>query len=282
MTAMREPLGAEPGLDAGSSVANAPCAPGSLGRAFNALRYGRLFYEVQITRSRSSADVVVPVVMDLLHPTSVVDVGCGVACWLAAFRAAGVEDVLGIDGDWVPRPRLQIPRERFKASNVGAPLRVDRRVDLAMSLEVGEHLPADQAGHLVDSLTALSDRVLFSAAAPHQGGAGHVNEQWPDWWAERFAERGYLPIDCIRPRIWQRKDVAIWYRQNALIFATPAAISADPTLAAERARTNDQMLAVIHPDLYQTMVAKGLSASVRTYTQAAQLLYRGHRNRHQS
>jgi hypothetical protein len=95
--------------------------------------------------------------------------------------------------------------------------------------------------------------VLFSAAIPHQGGTDHVNEQWPDYWAERFAAHGYEAVDGIRPIVWSNGDVLPFYRQNVLVFATPEAIRAKPLLARERERTVDAQLSLAHPDLMQSI-----------------------------
>ncbi len=63
--------------------------------------YTKSFYEEIRNGSVRSAEVIVPLVLDLLHPSSVVDVGCGDASWLAVFQKLGIEDVFGIDGDYV-------------------------------------------------------------------------------------------------------------------------------------------------------------------------------------
>lgn len=57
--------------------------------------YTAEFYQNQKSGSRQSADRVVPLVIDLVGPSSVVDVGCGVGTWLAAFSNNGVLDMRG-------------------------------------------------------------------------------------------------------------------------------------------------------------------------------------------
>jgi hypothetical protein len=89
---------------------------------------------------------------------------------------------------------------------------------VAMSLETAEHLDPGNDQHFVDQLTSLASHVVFSAAIPHQGGKHHVNEQWPSYWAELFANNGYECNDCIRPKIWDNQGVEWWYRQNILCF----------------------------------------------------------------
>ena len=151
-----------------------------------------------------SAEVVVPMVMELVHPRSVTDLGCGLGTWLSVFREAGVEDVLGVDGEYVRLESLEIPKERFVAHDLRQPFAAGRRSDLSMSLEVAEHLSPEYAAPFVTTLTRLAPVVLFSAAVPGQGGTEHVNEQWPSYWAQLFRERGYLPVDCLRRHLWDR------------------------------------------------------------------------------
>jgi hypothetical protein len=98
------------------------------------------FFVGQVDGSARSAAVVVPFVLSLLPVNSVIDVGGGVAPWAAEFLANGVTDVLGIDGDYVDRSKLRIPRDRFVACDLMQPFEFDRTFDLAVCLEVAEHL----------------------------------------------------------------------------------------------------------------------------------------------
>ena len=94
----------------------------------------------------------------------------------------------------------------------------DRRFDLAISLEVAEHLEPQRSEGLVRDLCALADVVLFAAAVPFQGGAGHINERWQSWWAQKFSDNGYEPFDVLRRDIWGRRDIAWWYKQNTIFY----------------------------------------------------------------
>src|SRR4029079_13889229 len=123
-------------------------------------------YERHQSGSGSSAEVVAPLVVGWVRPKSVVDVGGGVGPGAAAFLRRGVEDVVGVDGSPVPKDLLQIPADRFLVRDLSKPLDLGRTFDLALALEVAEHLPASAAGTLVTSLTALAPVVLFSAAIP--------------------------------------------------------------------------------------------------------------------
>jgi 2-polyprenyl-3-methyl-5-hydroxy-6-metoxy-1,4-benzoquinol methylase len=106
----------------------------------------------------------------------VVDLGCGHGIWLETFTRHGVEDFIGVDGEWVPPEKLHFPPERFVAHRLDKPLQLGRRFDLAVSLEVAEHLPARGARQFVKNIADLAPCVLFSAAVPYQRGTDHVNE----------------------------------------------------------------------------------------------------------
>lgn len=217
--------------------------------------YTREFFTWASDRTRSSAEAIVPLVLARVSPRSVVDFGCGLGIWLEAFAAHGVTDYIGVDGPWVPRDRLAFPEDRFVTAHLDEPLDLGRRFDLAVALEVAEHLPEHRAGRFVRNVVAHAPCVLFSAAIPHQGGTDHVNERWPDYWAERFATHGYEAVDGIRPLIWSNPAVLPFYRQNILVFATPELINAHPVLARDRERTVDEQLSLVHPDVMESIAA---------------------------
>jgi len=195
--------------------------------------YGADFYAAQMAGSEQSAEVVVPIVQELLSPSSVCDVGCGVGAWLSAFRNRGIDDILGIDGGNVPRVNLRIPQSRFVEADFDQPFcaaGIDRTFDLALSLEVAEHLRASVASEFICALTSLAPVVLFSAAIPGQGGTGHINEQWPDYWDRLFGAFDYIGIDAIRWRIWENDKVEWWYRQNAFFYVRRPDVARYPRL----------------------------------------------------
>ena len=108
-------------------------------------------------------------------------------------------------------------------------------------LEVAEHLPPDSADALVESLTRLAPFVLFSAAIPLQGGWHHINEQWPEYWAEKFLARGFVAVDCFRPRIWTDDRVQRYYRQNLLLLVRKDHISKETMGGVEPAPPLDHV-----------------------------------------
>ncbi|HEV2336255.1 MAG TPA: class I SAM-dependent methyltransferase [Stellaceae bacterium] len=211
--------------------------------------YSDEFYRTLDETAEASAERIWPILREILPVESVVDVGCSEGGWLAAARRCGIFDVLGLDGPWVDELSLKIPVAQFRRVRLDAPFAVGRRFDLALSLEVAEHLPAERAADFIAELTALAPVVLFSAAIPGQGGVHHVNEQWPSYWAGLFAERGYRAVDVLRPRVWNDKLIAYWYRQNLVLFASAEALAARPDLAAAAG----EPLPLVHPDLFRAV-----------------------------
>jgi SAM-dependent methyltransferase len=204
--------------------------------------YNKTFFDEVADGTRESAQVIVPLVTELLKPASVLDVGCATGTWLAEWSASGVSDVLGIDGEYVDRNALQIPVDRFEPVDLQHSFSLGRTFDLVQTLEVAEHLDESCADAFVESLARHGDVILFSAAIPGQGGTHHVNEQWPTYWAEKFAKAGYTAYDVVRPRIWDDSRVQFWYRQNMLIFA--------------RGRVFDDVLRhrldLVHPEMWHS------------------------------
>jgi SAM-dependent methyltransferase len=70
------------------------------------------------------------------------------------------------------------------------PAETDANFDLAYCIEVAEHLEPELGERLVRFAAARAPLVVFTAAAPGQGGLGHVNEQPKSYWVAAFARAG--------------------------------------------------------------------------------------------
>lgn len=184
--------------------------------------YNDSFFDYINQSAQQSARALIARLYPSLRPESVIDLGCGRGVWLAEWQSAGAGRVLGVDGAYVDRDQLVVPQDAFLAADLTRPLQAGHRFDLAQSLEVGEHLPESAAATLVDSLTAASDRVLFSAAVRGQGGEFHINEQPLAYWEALFKARGYRAYDCLRPYLKNDRSVAPWYRYNAILYVNEA------------------------------------------------------------
>ena len=173
----------------------------------------------QDTASVKSAEHVFASLPIELKTSTVADFGCGQGYWLAAAEDIGANELYGFDGDWVDRSHLHSQNINYQVADFASAMpMLDRRFDMAISVEVAEHLPAGKAEDFVQLLCSASDTVLFSAAIKHQGGNSHVNEQWQAYWIEQFSHCGYTCFDVIRPKIWDNENVLWWYRQNIFLF----------------------------------------------------------------
>lgn len=199
------------------------------------------FYQDRRAHTAHAASRILAALPVGLPRRSVADIGCGTGTWLAAALAGGAEAAFGIEGAWVTPAMLDDGRITFTPQDLEQSFTLPG-VDLALSLEVAEHLSPARAESFVADLVATAPSVLFSAAIPGQGGVGHLNEQWQSWWAERFGTHGYLAYDVIRPAIWTDDAIPAWYRQNVVLYLdSPTAAELDLT------PTEPALLDRVHP-----------------------------------
>lgn len=183
--------------------------------------------------------MIVPILERIYRPRSVVDVGCGEGWFASQFLADGVPAV-GLD---IERPTgSPLSPEQFVEHDLSQgviPMNVT--ADMALCLEVAEHLPAGRAEGLVSDLCESSPVIVFSAAIPDQGGHGHVNERWQSYWAGLFDGYGYHPDAAVRDLIWHDPEVEPWYRQNIVVYTQGGPVQTP-------------LLDVVHPGIYRWKV----------------------------
>jgi SAM-dependent methyltransferase len=194
--------------------------------------YGDDFYRFLASFAIRSAEQIVPLLSALLPINSVVDFGCGQGAWLSVWRKAGAT-VMGVDGPYVDQKHLMIDADEFRAADLSQPIDLGRRFDVVQSLEVAEHLPSSRASEFIGTLTSHGPFVMFSAAIPGQGGEHHINEQPLEYWRQKFRERKYVAIDCVRPKVIANLQVQHWYRYNIILYAGEPYLATlpDPLLA---------------------------------------------------
>jgi hypothetical protein len=213
------------------------------------VKYKESFFEGHKAGSIASAEVIIPVVLKYVKAESVVDVGCGIGAWLSVFKKHGINDITGIDGDFVNRTQLLISKDDFIATDLNSPPALNRKYELATCLEVAEHLKPSSASAIVKYLTQLSEVILFSAAVPFQGGEGHINEHFQNYWVELFETYDYKPIDCIRPFVWSSPQIQWWYAQNIFLFAKASRIQTDEILRGAYQQFRNIPFNLVHPRL---------------------------------
>ena len=228
--------------------------------------YNDQFYKSLTEGSYNSAKPFVSILSSLsINPKKVVDVGCGRGPWLKAFSDSGTKELVGIDGDWVRQEDMLDKKIEFHSIDLSSTTienPINKKFDLAMSLEVAEHLKPEQAIPFVNYLIGFSDTILFSAAFSGQGGTDHVNERPHTYWAKVFISNGYLPYDLFRSKVWENQEIDVWYRQNTFLYLKKN--SKFEKIFKEKGIEPISELSLmncIHPDLYQLRVEETIKLS---------------------
>jgi SAM-dependent methyltransferase len=164
--------------------------------------------------NKVAPSIIVPEILRLTNPKSVVDVGCGTGTFLSIFQENGVNEILGLEGKWLDKTKLQVDESFILITDLEKPFTYPKKFDLALCLEVAEHLSESSSDIIVNTLTNLSDVIVFSAAVPGQIGQGHINEQWVGYWQKKFAKKGYVFYDELRNIFWDNPNIETWYKQN--------------------------------------------------------------------
>lgn len=211
------------------------------------------FYTSRHGNTIYAAEKIIDIVLSVLPPVNTaLDIGCGVGTWTSILHKRNIA-ATGFDGAWVPQKYLQtsdfttIEMEEdlvnFESSLWRTP-----KVDLIVTLEVAEHLPEHLADIFCAFITAHCDYVLFSAAIPGQTGDGHVNEQWPTYWSEKFSKQGFVFYDLIRKKIWVDEKIPFWYRQNCFL-----GIKKGLSILPKKDRLHPGFCNIVHPEQFNLL-----------------------------
>lgn len=154
--------------------------------------YDRAFFEEWGRNNRAyveSASKITDVLWEHFRPKRLVDLGCGCGVYSELFRRKGAE-VVAIDGVLPPREEsFPVPIE---LRDLTAAFENEwGEFDLALCLEVAEHIPERLVDPFLRNIARFSDTLVLSCAPPNQGGKHHVNEQPKRYWVRRLADRGF-------------------------------------------------------------------------------------------
>ena len=187
--------------------------------------YDRAFFEEwgpKHDKYIKSAEIITDVLYDFFHPKRLVDLGAGCGVYGHRFAKHGVE-VVSIDGV-IPPADISYPVP-IQMRDLTEPFEnVWGAFDLALCLEVAEHIPEALSETFLDNATRFSDRLVLSAAQPNQGGHHHVNERPKRYWVAKLAAKGWAynrretgrlltALTAARPQyMWMVEQISVYDR----------------------------------------------------------------------
>lgn len=188
--------------------------------------YNNKFFKNTIKYEADSAAEFVKVVLKYYSPKSIVDIGCGVGIYLKEFNKKGIENLLGIDGSPAARDEFLLSSDKLIIFDLAKKYKFEKKYDLALCLEVAEHLRAEDADVLVETIIDSANDIIFSAAVPGQGprSIGHINEQPPEYWIKKFEDKkyNYLEEQTKEMRRELKENGVVWWIVNNLMVFVKA------------------------------------------------------------
>ena len=149
--------------------------------------YNGLKHDLQ--NNQYSACKYLKVVKQVIKINSIIDFGAGTGAWLHAAKSLGIDKLFGIEKHY----QIDIKGAKILKQNVFD--KVDFRADIAVSVEVGEHILPEKSSTFIDVITSSSDIVIFGAANTHQSGDAHINCREVGFWKNLFKNRGFKLVD---------------------------------------------------------------------------------------
>lgn len=214
--------------------------------------FDAFFYDRWSEDAEKSSLIMLNLLKNYSNFESVVDVGAGTGAWLKSAYRLGATQLLGIEGVWVKNlPRYRYAEYLFADLNSG--INLTKKYDLAICVEVAEHLNHDRGKSLVDDICKLSKIVIFGAALPRQLGDGHINCRNQEYWITLFKFNGFKCYDLFRTKLWHNGEVLSWYRQNTFLYVSEETSTAFDEVPAP------SLLNIYQPSLLYSPVHKYVS-----------------------
>jgi SAM-dependent methyltransferase len=220
--------------------------------------YDPHYHDEKREPARRAAERILPIVLSLVDVESMLDVGCGPGSWLAVAQRLGVPRVTGVEGEWA---RAWVddggtPSHTYDLvfANLEDELILPNSYDLAICIEVVEHLSPARGESFVADLCRCAPHVLLGAAIPGQQGPNHLNTRWVSYWGSCFAAHGFRPLDVVRGQVWNDSALLLPVRQNPVLFVRDDWFERTRSRARTLPSPSIAALDLVHPDLYAEYV----------------------------
>jgi len=195
----------------------------------------KVLYDAEFFRShlkyRPIYGFIADIMMSYFNPKSVIDFGCGCGFLLERLFQHGVSDLLGIEGSEKVQEfwEAELPGALRKNLVIADIVSLDyiKEYDLAVCMEVAEHISEKYAPDLVKIIANSSSKTIwFTAAQPGQLGTGHVNCQPLHYWTTLFEEISDFKSDWeltykIKQEMLKNHTLVLgypWFRDNLIIL----------------------------------------------------------------
>lgn len=213
--------------------------------------YDNFFYKQHELGAIKSAKRYAEICTRYYRPKSVIDIGCGRGAWLTAFKQTGATRLTGVDGSWNSQNDMMDQSIEFHARNLDQSIDFDGQYDLAICVEVAEHLGKSKSYQLVEELVKLAPVIIFGAAFIRQGGQGHINEDYHHNWANLFAVLNFDVFDLFRAEVWEDDNVSWWYQQNTFLYVNRLhPLNLDLKNLGLHPISNHKFMNCVHPYLF--------------------------------
>ena len=144
----------------------------------------------------------------------VVDFGCGLGDYVRAFRDNGIA-AEGYDGH---PDTYTLSGGIAHQINLALPFDLRTRFDWVLSLEVGEHIPAEFERNYIENLVRHAEKgIVLSWAVPGQPGYGHVNNHENEYIKEVMKKYGFFS-DEVSASVLRSSVCAWWFKNTIMVF----------------------------------------------------------------
>jgi hypothetical protein len=184
-------------------------------------KYTSNFYESVADRADVASEAIFSIFFRAIKVASIKDIGCGNGIWLRQTLEIGsVKNRIGYDLPSALESAAPFSNKDivFNEINLESKNYDFMSTDLALCLEVAEHVSSESAVRLIESICRSSKYVIFSAATPGQGGYNHINERSFNYWVSLFEANGFVGFDVFREKIQQDHRIPFFYRNNVFLF----------------------------------------------------------------